>query len=414
MSSLSLKSYLSQRIKLSSLHLFRQIFLMADKGVEKGKSAIGLFGAENLASCPWPDTEEGRYVRQFFVPLISKGVSAYIENVKTDLRVLVWDELILPVTINEAEYENAYVCSPFSYFVSYAKESLEFLKGKKVYAAFHALLTGMGKILQRYQVNKVVVVNNWLCSTNLYPSLDERQVNEITQFLLNQFPEHAIVFRSIDSDTNPGCFKILPRWGFNYIASRQIFYINPRQSTLFESRLFKSDLKLLTQSGYEVVDGDQIAVQDLPRICALYYGLYIEKYSALNPKFNADFLELVLSKKLMHFKVLKKDGRIDGVAGFFQRNGMMVCPFFGYDRTLPKELALYRILSTVLMLEAHQRQLLFHQSAGASMYKKIRKSHACIEYLAVYYSHLNFKRKLPWRLLKKIYNTLGLMYMTRY
>ena len=116
----------------------------------------------------------------------------------------------------------------------------------------------------------------------------------------------------------------------------------------------------------------------------------------------------------MRFKALKKEGRIDGVVGFVERNGEMFCPFFGYDRSLPQELSLYRLLSTVLMLEADRRHLLFHQSAGASMFKKIRKAQSCIEYIAVDYRHLPFKRRIPWILLEKLCNSIGVIFMKRY
>ena len=122
----------------------------------------------------------------------------------------------------------------------------------------------------------------------------------------------------------------------------------------------------------------------------------------------------MLKKGLMHFKALRKEGRVDGIAGYVQRHGMMLCPFFGYDRTVPKEVGLYRLLSTVIMLEAQQSQLFFHQSSGASMFKQIRKASNCFEYTAVYHKHLSFRRKIPWVFLKGIYNTLGISYMKRY
>ena len=90
---------------------------------KNGDFPMELYDVHNLDSCPWPKTPEGQYVKEFLSPLIQKGVNAFIDNIRTDLRVLVWDDLVLPVTINQTEYENSYVCSPYSYYVSYAKES---------------------------------------------------------------------------------------------------------------------------------------------------------------------------------------------------------------------------------------------------------------------------------------------------
>lgn len=384
------------------------------KGKDRQKEGIKLYDARQLENCPWPQNLDGQYAQKWLTPLIKRGVSSYIENVQTDLRVLVWDQLVLPITINDAEYDNSYVCSPYSYYISYGKESLDFVTHSWTYYAINTLLWGAAKILRHYQVNKVVIVNNWLYSTNLSPALQPAQLASIAEFLQEQFPDHAIVFRSVDPYTNPVCDQTLKQIGFDYIASRQIFFIDPHDSTLLESRLFKSDLKLLNTSGYEILDGEQLTTNDFSRLLNLYRDLYIQKYSDLNPKFNEDFLHLLLTEKLMHFKVLKKEGRIDGVVGYIQRNGMMFCPFFGYDRSVPKEVALYRLLSTILMLEAYDRHLLFHQSSGASTFKTIRKAHNCIEYLAVYYRHLQPKRQIPWHLLKGMCNSLGIKYMKRY
>jgi len=102
------------------------------------------------------------------------------------------------------------------------------------------------------------------------------------------------------------------------------------------------------------------------------------------------------------------------VVGFTCRNGIMTCSLFGYDKVIPSQVALYRLLSTLLMLEAKERDLIFHQSAGASTYKKIRKAQDCIEYIAIYDKHLSLKQRLPWLLLTKLCNTLGIYFMKKY
>jgi hypothetical protein len=414
---LNTPSFLRLKQLPRSFYLRKELFRAIGSKQEheaSNKTIIGLYDAYNIDSCLWPQNAEGQYAQKFLTPLIKRGVSTYIENVQTDMRALVWDQLVLPITVNEAEYDNSYVCSPYSYYISYAKQSLGLVSQAWLHSLINGLLSGVGKLLCHYQVNKVVVVNNWLTSTNLYPPLQAQQLTAIAQFLQQKFPDYAIVFRSVDPFMNPICYEVLQQIGFDYIANRQIFFIDPQHSTLFESRLFKSDRKLLKNSDYEVIDGEQLTEKDLPRLLSLYRDVYIEKYSDLNPNFNENFLRLLLAQKLMRFKALKKEGRIDGVVGYIQRNGIMQCPFFGYDRSLPQEIALYRLLSTVLMLEAQAQGLVFHQSSGASMFKKIRKANSCIEYMAVYYQHLKIKHQLPWQILKSIYNSLGMMYMKHY
>lgn len=373
-----------------------------------------LYDKNTIDQCPWPQTEEGMYAKNLLVPLIKKGVTHYISNIETDLRVLVWNDLVLPITINQKEYHNSYVCSPYSYYISYAKKSLKHIAQNWAHPVLHSFLTGLSSLFYRFQVNQVVTVNNWLLSTNLYPSLQANQLEAIAIFLKKQFPTHAIVFRSIDALTSPLCCQTLKQLGYHFIASREIFSTDAKNEAIFESRLFKSDLRLLKNSGYEVIDHTELTQEDLPRILELYQKLYINKHSNLNPQLTLPYLKLMFEKNLFHFFALKKEGKIDGVVGVVKRNQMMLCPFLGYDLNVPKESCLYRLLCTILMLEAKKNQLLFHQSSGASMYKKIRKAVPCIEYIAIDYKHLSFKRKIPWQLLKLACNSVGIYYMRRY
>lgn len=357
---------------------------------------------------------EGQYARRLLTPLIENGVSKYIDNIHTDMRVLIVDDLVLPVTVNDGEYENSYVCSPYSYYISYAKESIRFLDQSWILPGIEALLDTVGKILRRLNINKVVTVNNWLSSTTLYPSIEPTQLVKIIDFLKINFPEHAIIFRCVDPYTNPICFQTLQKFQFEYIATRPIFFIDPLQTTFYDSRLFKSDLKLLNNSGYEIIDNEQLKSEDSLRLLNLYQDIYINKYSNLNPMFNEEFLQLAINQKLFHFKALKKEGSIDAVAGYVERQGKMYCPFFGYDDSKPKEVALYRLLSTVLMREAYDRKLFFHQSSGASTFKKMRKAESCIEYSAIYCKHLKTRRRIPWYIIKQLYNSIGKRFMIRY
>ncbi len=71
---------------------------------------IQLHDVHSLHSIDWESKKDGAYVRDSFLPLFQKGVTAFIENVNTQLFLLEIDDLILPVTLNNAEFENSYVC----------------------------------------------------------------------------------------------------------------------------------------------------------------------------------------------------------------------------------------------------------------------------------------------------------------
>lgn len=373
-----------------------------------------LYNCQNINTLFWPDGEDSDYIKRFLLPLMQHGIHHYIDNVQTQLQILKVGNQILPITINDADYQNSYVCSPYSFYVSYALESLDLIQNPSLRQMTKHSLQRLSKILRHGGMNKVVMVNNWPFSTNLYPQLDSHELKAVIQTLTHAFPDHAILFRSINFALNADECQVFKEIGAHFIASRQIYITNTQTTPLFDTRIFKSDLRLLNKTDYSLIDGSEICEKDYPRILELYQSVYIDKYSKLNPQLNLHFIELALKQQILHIKALKKEGQIDGVVGYFCREGVMTCPFFGYDREKPQELGLYRLLSTILMLEAKKNNKIFHQSAGASFYKQVRRAESHLEYLVVYDKHLSYRRKLIWLLVKSIFNSFGVSFMKKY
>lgn len=403
-------------LKIASKWMTKYSYYPANENAlfNESMTTIHFYDAKNIDTLIWPDNEEGLYAKNFLLPLIKNGAHHYIDNIRTEIKILKINNTVLPITINDGEYENSYVCSPHTYYIGYAQSSLDLIKNKLLKSFFTSLFKCLSKGFKQLKFNKVIVVNNWLLPTNLYPQLDQKWVANITLFLQKHYPHHAILFRSIDAHSNAGLYQELQNNHYKLVASRQIFFTNPQNQEIFETRIFKSDLRLLQSSGYEVLDHEQLTPSEIIRMLHLYQDVYIHKYSKLNPQLNRSYVKLALNHNVLKFKALRKDGVIDGIAGYFCRNGIMTCPFFGYDKTKPQHIGLYRLLSTVLMLEAKKLDHLFHQSAGASTYKKIRRAKDHMEYTAVFDKHLPLSRKIPWSFIKMLINTVGVFYMKKY
>jgi len=358
-----------------------------------------------------PTKEDSLFVERFFQPLITDGMEKYVSNVHTQLRLLFIDDLILPITINQGEYENSFVCSPFGYYVSYAMLYLDLIKNRFGRKICEMVMKSFYKLLPFTKINQCVCVNNWPFATILWPKISQKQVEQIKEKLIQDYPSHAVVFRSFNEDINQDLLRVLRKSRFSVIASRQIFYTNGADPEVFKTRIFKSDLKLMRECGYEIWDNTKLKEEDLPRLVELYRRVYLEKYSDLNPQHTKDLLLLGLRTNTMQLRAIVKKGEIDGVVGFYIRNGIMTCPFFGYDTTKPLGDKLYRIMCTVLMIEARDRGILFHQSSGAGFYKTIRRAKNCIDYTAVYTKHLPLYRQLPWLCIRGIMNGIGVHFM---
>lgn len=376
---------------------------------------IQLFKADTIDSMVWPENEEGQFAQRCLAPIIKEGTNHFFDNIDVEFCVLRVGEHVFPLVISNDNYENSYVCSPYGHYISLALESLFIIKKALLKHTARLFLTRFGRILKKRKINKIVYVNHWLLSTDLYPSeLSFEHVAAMTSFLKRHFPQHAIAFRSINSKTNAELKRNLENLNFQFIASRQIYMTDTSNQDLYATRIIKSDLKLWKESDYEIIESESMDDQDKERILSLYQKLAIENHSQHNPRLNLRFIQLMLDQKILQVKALKKNGSIDGVVGYTERNQILTCPFFGYDKTQQENPRLYRLLSTLLLLESGKKAKTFHQSAGASFYKTIRRAVGYTEYLSVYSAHLPRKQRYAWWLLEKTMNLAALPLMKKY
>lgn len=382
-------------------------------------AAILFYDNTNILDCPWPDTAYGQYARRYLLPVVQAGSEALAGNVRTRLLVMSVDGVPVPITANDAEYDNSYVCSPYTHYVSYAKQELSLLRSRALIAGLSALLSGFGGLLRASRFNRVVHVNNWLLSTNLYPALSDRQWADALEALVRAFPGHAIAFRSLCPALNDREMRLLRGLRCRFVPSRQVYLLrtcDPDFGNAKSRWLLKRDRVLASRHGYVAVGPDDMTAADIPRIAELYKLLYLDKYSLHNPQFTARFLEMALTEGTLDLHGYRdgRTGSLDAVLGFYAREGAMTTPLFGYDTSLPQEIGLYRMLSAMLIGIATDRGLLLHESSGAARFKRNRGAGAEIEYTAVYDRHLPVWRRWSWSALERLLGGIGVPLMRKY
>ncbi|OKP66809.1 hypothetical protein A3842_28915 [Paenibacillus sp. P3E] len=371
------------------------------------KDGVFQYDRDSIKELNWPDTEYGRYAQQYVSALLEHPVEHFIANVRTAVKVVAVDGLPIPISVNEAEYANSYVCSPYTHYVSYAHEELALLNNQLLEGTLAALLRGMGHLLRTARFNRVVQVNNWLLSTNLYPPVNPDQLLKVLDFLRCEYPGYTLLFRSLSQETSGPIMDALSSYGCRWVPSRQIYLLqHPAGSKA--KWLVKRDRALLDKHGYTVEGPDQITEKDIPRIVELYELLYIHKYSEHNPKFTAAYIRLALEKRTLHVHGLRKNGRLDAVLGFYSREGAMTAPLFGYDTSLPQSTGLYRMLSAVLIDLAASRGELLHESSGVGQFKRNRGAVAATEFSAVYDKGTSWLNRSGWAFLGLLLRRVGI------
>lgn len=163
-------------------------------------------------------------VRAYVETFAQAPPRALIANLDTRLETVCAadGEWMFPMSVNDgAERGNCYVCSPHAHYVDYAAYEVSLLRRPLVEAPLRGLLAGAGVFFRRAALDRVVIVNNWLLSTNLYPSGWRGEgLPELIDGLIARYPGHAILFRSLNALQNPALLAVLRRAGAGFLAGQ--------------------------------------------------------------------------------------------------------------------------------------------------------------------------------------------------
>lgn len=343
-----------------------------------------------------------------------------IGNVKTRMMLLDTGSLLIPVTVNDGceRTDNSYVVSPLTTYTGYAGFEIAQLDRPWLTWPLTALTKGVGGLLKRARIDRIVQVNNWLLSTNLYPpGWDGADLPAITAHLMERYPDHTLGFRSLNRQSNAGLIAQLEALGYLAIPSRQVYLfdgIAGRDADFLRRRDTRKDARLLAKMSYEQVPGAALADSDYPRLEHLYNLLYLDKYCPLNPHFSAEWMRAGQRDGWLALTALRtSEGRIDAVLGWFSDERVMTTPVVGYDTSQSQKVGLYRLISQISLEEAARRRILLNKSAGAAHFKRLRGGRPEIEYSFVYVDHLPASRQRAWHLLGRLLHGIGVPIMKK-
>jgi hypothetical protein len=369
---------------------------------------------------PWQIDDTILQARHARLIAFSRHAGTEIANVSTRLQLLQCGEQLFPLSINDGDEatDNSYVVSPLTTYSGYASYELAQIHRPWLSWPLQQLLRGISHWLQQAALDRLVQVNNWLLSTNLYPAdWQSTESAELTRFLCSHFPEHAIGFRSLNRFSNAHLLEQLQACGYVAIPSRQVYLFDGRsgtQSAFLQRHNTRLDAGLLRNAGYRCLPGAQLQPADYPRLAQLYRQLYLEKYSPLNPQFSANWLYHGQRDGWLQLCALQNsDGRLDGVVGWFTNEHILTAPIVGYDTALPKKLGLYRQLTRLCLQRAADECKLLNFSSGAADFKRRRGGVAEIEYSMLYVRHLPPARQRAWHMLGRLLHGIGVPLLRR-
>ncbi len=331
----------------------------------------------------WPP---GRSVERNYIEAVARGgVGAMVSNVRTRWFALRSGDRVYPVTVNDRERGDSYVCLPHSAYVLYGHEELSLVDVGVMQPLLRGAILVVDLLLRVARINQIAHVDNWLLSTNLHGDWDGSDLEQVRQALIERFPGHYLAVRSIDPWSSPQLDTALRADGWLMLPSRQVWVVDDVANDWKPRKSVGHDGRLLRRSGMRPEDLQTLRPGDAERIAQLYGMLYIDKYSALNPNFTPAWIEVTHRTGLLHYRVVRnRDGMIVSVAGSLVRGGVLTPPVVGYDTARPRSEGLYRIASYLFSDQAQMLGARLHASAGAADFKRVRGARPVIECTAIW------------------------------
>ncbi|CAN8142307.1 GNAT family N-acetyltransferase [Thiomicrorhabdus sp. 6S2-11] len=316
-----------------------------------------------------------------------------IANLYTEMECFHHNMHYYPLSRNEEEYDNSYICSFYGAYIDYAREELDLIPSAWQRWLLHKASYLAGSWLKMAQINQSVCLNNWLFSTNPMCELPSEDLQEITQKLVHQNPFYNLSIRSLNEQHNAKLIQTLKQQGWLLLPARQV-YLFSKDGDWPKRNNVKNDFRLLRKTELTLLNPSEHNREHFDEIEACFKQLFIEKHSSLNPQFSAPYLfELHRQHLLEFFSFCDADGKILATLGVFTHNGIMTAPIVGYDTTAPKNLGLYRLAIAQLLKLAQERNMDVNLSSGAAQFKRNRGGTPIIEYSAIYCRHLTFKQR---------------------
>lgn len=331
--------------------------------------------------------------------LLKNEPSSLISNLKTQSIVITKGSQTLFATVNDKEYDNTHLCSPYNIYIGYAKLSAKNFERRWIRFFIYGFTTLFGKAFKSLRINKVIQLNNTFSTINLQPENSVSLFPDIIQKLTQRFPQHAIIWPRINALLDSDLCKLLKANHFHFVPTKIVHIYHENQNYIKRSHT-KRDLSLLKKSDYAIARHHDLTPQDLQRIHQLYEMLFIQKHAGYNPQLTLKYFEACHQHRWFEFTALRnKAGDIDAFISQAKLNGIMICGPLGYDIAKPTKLGLYRMIIGASLDNAYQAQCTYNLGSGNELFKLNRGSDRQMEYNAVYYHHLPFYRQIPWKIL---------------
>jgi hypothetical protein len=334
--------------------------------------------------------------------VVTRGSTWCAPNVHADAAFLDAGTARWRVSTTRPVPRNCYVVSATGQYLDYAMEETRRIPSRVRRAIAVSAALPLRPIL--HALDPVVMLDALPLSTVLHAERSVSDWRDVIACARTRYRGMPLIVRSLDAVANPALLESLRAIGMATIPSRLVFHQDPRTEGFWRIRNVRHDLAL---SRMQPLHTRPLRRDDAVLIADLYWRLYGEKHSRLNPAFSVAFLEHAMALGALHGEGLEYEGRLVAVFLAYAVGDVLTNPVFGYDTSLPQSLGLYRRLSVLTMQYARERGLRLHASSGAPGFKASRGGVPAIEYHAVDLASVRGFQRAAWMSALAIANRIG-------
>ena len=358
---------------------------------------MNLLSTETISDTRLPEDSHEKGQFSYVQRLVAERPVNMVANAHVSAFALELGGRLVPLIASDGKPADGTVCSMQAHYVESPSNQLSQL-GSCFYASAARPFLGLLRLVIRAGgLGRVLYLNDWLLTTNPEPRLNKGELKKITRFLTAEFPDRAIVIRSVNQLTRPELQTALLEKGFELTRSRRIYIFDPNRDGFRRKENLRKDLRLLRNWPGTVGKGP-LGENEIDRVTKLYRGLYLRKYSSGNPDFTEQFFRTVINEGIFQFRYFELNGEILAFTAWKQELGSILGTLIGYDLARPREMGLLRMAFALDFAEALDQDVPYHLSSGNGHFKRLRGGVPTTEYDAVFSRHLSLRKRRFWKL----------------
>jgi hypothetical protein len=335
-------------------------------------------------------------------PLVQEGSTWCAANVQTHAGWLPVGSERWPVALTTPVVRNSYVVSMIGHFLDYGAEERRRLESPVLRGSVRAMVAALRPLL--LQLEPVLVLDALPLSTVLRPTHSRETWAMAFAAARMHAPGVPTVVRSVDESHNRETMAIFQELGLRRVVSRLVFHQDPRDPVFWRARNLQHDLAMIRE---RPLPWRPLIADDALDVAHLYWQLYGQKHSTLNPEYSANWIEHAVAHGALFGEALEIDGRMAACYLSYRVNDAMTNPIFGYDLRLPIDLGLYRRLSVRVLEVARDLGCRLHASSGAPAFKQTRGGVPALESFYVDLGGVHGGQRTAWLALSALSRVIG-------